>query len=235
MSLLRSLAVGCAGVVLAGALSAQAPIERVPPPPPVDAPSQPAYAPPPGPGYAPPANPGYAPPPGPGYAPPPPQPGAGAEPPGVADAFAGLTSQPAAHSSFTFDRDMLQAILGKEPIALNSVTVTNYRYHEPAFYVPEALAALRAAYRAAGWKHLVDAHATPREQATPLKPITDLWLHYHGTEIDDVAVLIRAPKQMNVIEVSGMLRPLDLVHLGGKFGIPKVDPDAVMVPEGPGR
>ena len=158
-----------------------------------------------------------------------------AEPPGIADALAGLTSQPATHTAFTFDRDMLQSMLGPQNFALNAVTVTNYRYREPAFYVPEAFAALTQAYSAAGWKHLVEAHVSPREQVTPLKPITDLWLHFHGAEIDNVAVLIRAPKQMNLIEVSGMMRPLDLLHLGGHFGIPKVDPDAVMVPAPPGR
>ena len=164
-------------------------------------------------------------------------PGAGSpyEPPGVAEAFAGLTSQPGSHSAFTFDRDMLQGILGQQAVGLNAVTVQYFRYHEPAFYVPEAMQALTASYNAAGWKHMVEANVSPREQATPLKPITDLWLHFHGAEIDDLAVLIRAPKQMNVIEVSGMLRPLDLVHLGGHFGIPKVDPGAVMVPAPPGR
>lgn len=130
---------------------------------------------------------------------------------------------------------MLASMFGNQPYGLSSVTVENYRFHEPAFYVPEELAALSAAYNAAGWKHLVDAHVTPREQALPEKPITDLWLHFHGAEIDDVAVLIRAPRQMNMIEVSGMLRPLDLLHLAGRFGIPRVDPDAVMVPAPPGR
>ncbi len=156
-------------------------------------------------------------------------------PPGVAEAMAGLTSQPASHSAFTFDRDMLQAMLGQQAVGLNAVTVENYRFQQPAFYVPEALAALAGSYNAAGWKHLMEAHVSPREQASPLKPITDLWLHFHGTEFDAVAILIRAPKQMNVIQVSGMLRPLDLMRLGGHFGIPKVDPDAVMVPAPPGR
>ncbi len=166
---------------------------------------------------------------------PPPPAGSPYEPPGVAEAYAGLTSQPGSHTAFTFDRDMLQGMLGQQAAGLNAVTVQNYRYREPAFYVPEALAALTASYNAAGWKHMVEANVSPREQVTPLKPITDLWLHFHGAEIDDVAVLIRAPKQMNVIEVSGMLRPLDLMHLGGRFGIPKVDPGAVMVPAPPGR
>jgi hypothetical protein len=76
----------------------------------------------------------------------------------------------------------------------------------------------------------VDQNAGPRDSASPAKPLTDLWLHFKGAEIDDVAVLVRAPKQMSVIEVSGALRPLDLIHLSGHFGIPKVDPGAVMVP-----
>jgi hypothetical protein len=40
---------------------------------------------------------------------------------------------------------------------------------------------------------------------------------------------------MNVVHVSGLLRPMDLVHISGHFGIPKVDPGAVMVPAPPGR
>lgn len=175
------------------------------------------------------------PPPSPGYPPPAPVAGSPYEPPGVAEAFAGLTSQPGSHTAFTFDRDMLESMLGRQAVGLNAVTVQNFRYREPVFYVPEALAALTGSYNAAGWKHLVEANVSPREQATPAKPITDLWMHFRGAEIDDVAILIRAPKQMNVIEVSGLLRPLDLVHLGGHFGIPKVDPDAVMVPAPPGR
>lgn len=164
--------------------------------------------------------------------PPPPGP---LQPPGVARAFSDLTSQPATRSSFTLDRDTLHAILGNQPAEIHAVTVTDYHYGERVFYVPEALAALRAAYSAAGWKHLVEANVSPREEASPEKPITDLWFHFHGAEIDDIAVLVRSPREMDVIDVSGLLRPLDLIHLGGHFGIPKVDPDAVMVPAPPGR
>lgn len=214
-----------AAAALTGIMCAQAPVERVPPPSAVD----PSYVPPP-PAYAAPLTDGPTRPAYPG-----PPAGGAPQPPGVAEAFADLTSQPATHSSFTLDRDMLRAVLGNQLIALNAVTVTNYHYQAPAFYVPEALAALRGAYGTAGWKHLVEAHVTPREDATPLKPITDVWLHFRGAEIDDVAVLIRASRQMNVVQVSGLFRPLDLVHLGGHFGIPKVDPDTVMVPAPPGR
>ncbi|HVG26649.1 MAG TPA: hypothetical protein VM865_03500 [Acidobacteriaceae bacterium] len=158
------------------------------------------------------------------------------QPPGVAEALAGITSAPSTHTAVTFDRDMLGSILGERPVAaLNGVTVESFRFHEPAFYIPENMAALQADFDAAGWKHLVEAGVDPRASATPDKPVTDMWFHMHGAEIDGLTVLIRAPRQMNVIEVSGLLRPLDLIHLGGHFGIPKVDPGTVMVPAPPGH
>jgi hypothetical protein len=163
------------------------------------------------------------------------------EPAGVAEALRNLTSEQANHTSFTFDHDMLQSAVGflndgeGPPIQLNSITVQNYRYHEPAFYIPENMHALVASFDAAGWKHLVDQHVSSRDAASPRKPLTDLWLHFSGADIDNVMVLVRGARQMSVIDVSGQLRPLDLVHLSGHFGIPKVDPDAVMVPAPPGK
>lgn len=163
------------------------------------------------------------------------------EPAGVEDALRNMTSEQANHTSFTFDHDMLQSAVGflndgqGPPMQLNSITVENYHYHEPAFYIPERMHALVASFDAAGWKHLVDQHAPPRDATAPRRTLTDLWLHFSGADIDNVMVLVRGAKQMSVIEVSGQLRPLDFVHLSGHFGIPKVDPDAVMVPAAPGK
>ncbi len=155
-------------------------------------------------------------------------------------AFSNLADQPATHTGFVFDRSMMQMAQGflesggmdakRAVAAVTSISFDTYKYPQPAFYTPEAMASLVAAYRAAGWKHLVDGNQTPANSAQPRSNITDLWLHFSGADIDDVTVLIRAPKTMNVIQVAGDLRPLDLVHLGGHFGIPKVDPNAVMVP-----
>lgn len=163
------------------------------------------------------------------------------QPAGVEGALRNLTSEHATHTSFTFDHDMLQSAAGflgddaGPPAQLNSLTVENYRYSERAFYLPESMHALVDAYSAAGWKHLVDQNVSTREAASPTKPLTDLWLHFVGADIDGVTVVVRGVKQMSVIEVTGMLRPLDLVHLSGHFGIPKVDPNAVMVPAPPGK
>jgi hypothetical protein len=166
------------------------------------------------------------------------------QPHGAREALDNMASQPATHTAFTLDKDALQTaggLLDSQPgadraiAALNSITFENFRYHQAAFYIPESMASLVAAYNRAGWKHLVNQNVSPREATTPHGQLTDLWLHFHGAEIDDVTVLIRSPKNMSLIEVSGALRPLDLVHLSGHFGIPKVDPDAVMVPAPPGK
>lgn len=151
-----------------------------------------------------------------------------------------LADQPGSHTGFVFDRNMLglaQGVLesggmdaGRAAVALTGVQVDRYSYQQPAFYSPEAMGQLVAQYQAQGWKHLVNANASPGESAQPRGMITDLWLHFSGADIDALTVLTRSAKQMNVVQVNGDLRPLDLVHLSGHFGIPKVDPGAVMVP-----
>jgi hypothetical protein len=49
--------------------------------------------------------------------------------------------------------------------------------------------------------------------------------------IRDIAVLLVGAKELNFISVSGSITPLDLLHLSGHFGIPKMDGGAVV----PGR
>ena len=168
------------------------------------------------------------------------------QPPGVTQSLNQLADQPATHVGFTFDRAMLDFAgsfidNGSGPesrraaAAINSITVDTYHYPQPAFYTPEVMASIIGIYHAAGWKHLVDANASPARSASPHSSITDLWLHFNGPEIDDVTVLVRGPRDMNLIQLSGTLRPLDLVHLSGHVGIPRVDPNAVMVPAPDGR
>jgi hypothetical protein len=161
-------------------------------------------------------------------------------PPGVSESLGGLADQPATHTGVVFDRSMMQiaqSVLQSGGIdadraaaALTSISFDTYRYKEPAFYTPETMAAIIAAYHRAGWKHLVNGNQTPANSAQPRSVITDVWLHFTGADIDRVTVLTRATKDMNLIQVAGDLRPLDLIHLSGHFGIPKVDPNAVMVP-----
>ena len=174
------------------------------------------------------------------YAAPAPPPPAAASAP-APDIFAGLADEPATHTGMVFDRtemQVAQALLQgngldakRAAAALTGIAFDTYHYARPAFYTPEAMNALLAGYKSAGWKHLVNGKQTAANTAEPEHPVTDLWLHFSGTNIDALTVMTRASKTMNVVRITGDLRPLDLLHLGGKFGIPKVDPNAVMVPD----
>jgi hypothetical protein len=160
-------------------------------------------------------------------------------------ALMNLADQPATHTSFSFDRSELQIAqnllesngmdANRAPAALTGISVDNFRYPRPAFYIPETMASIIANYHAAGWKHLVNANQTPANTAQPHSTVTDLWLRFAGPDITGITVLTRSPRDMSVIQISCELRPLDLVHLSGHFGIPKVDPNAVMVPAPNGR
>jgi hypothetical protein len=161
-------------------------------------------------------------------------------PAGITNSLSNLADQPATHTGLVFDRSMIQIAQGllqqggldsdRAAAALTSISFDTYRYREPAFYTPETMAAIIESFHRAGWKHLVNGNQTPANMAQPRTAITDVWLHFSGADIDHVTVLVRASKDMNLIQVAGDLRPLDLIHLSGHFGIPKVDPNAVMVP-----
>jgi hypothetical protein len=177
------------------------------------------------------------------------QPYAGPPPPpppfDIQGALMNLADQPATHTSFSFDRSELQIAqnllasggldANHAAAALTGISVDNYRYPRPAFYTPETMDAIIASYNAAGWKHLVNANQNSANTAQPRNTVTDLWLHFAGADITGVTVLTRSPRDMSVIQIACELRPLDLVHLSGHFGIPKVDPNAVMVAAPPGR
>jgi hypothetical protein len=160
-------------------------------------------------------------------------------------ALMNLADQPATHFSVSLDRAELQAAqnllvsggldANRAAAALTGFSVDNYHYPRPAFYTPETMAAIIAGYHAAGWKHLVNANQTPANTAQPHSTVTDLWLRFAGPDITGVTVLTRSPQNMSVVQVTCELRPLDLVHLSGHFGIPRIDPNAVMVPAPDGR
>jgi len=152
-----------------------------------------------------------------------------------------MTDEPATHTGFNFDRSMMQVAqdllqsngmdAGHAATAITGVNVDTYHYQRPAFYEPEALNGLKHIYDAAGWKHLVDATSKGGNPSQPSGMITDLWLHFNGPNINAVTVLTRSSQEMTVVQLTGSLRPLDLLHLSGHFGIPHVDPNAVMVPD----
>jgi hypothetical protein len=121
------------------------------------------------------------------------------------------------------DDDLRRVIAG-----VNGVSVHSYRFPRPGMYDPELLSAVRQQYREAGWKHMVGKHD---KEGGP--GATDLWIHFQKNAISNIAVLLAGQNQLNFIAVSGSISPIDLLHLAGHFGIPKIE-DGPVVPA-PGR
>jgi hypothetical protein len=84
-------------------------------------------------------------------------------------------------------------------------------------YDPDALKSVKQEYHAAGWKQLVN----NREKNGP--GVTELWVRVDHEAICDIAILVTRSTEVTFISISGSISPLDLSHLGGHFGIPKIE------------
>jgi hypothetical protein len=117
------------------------------------------------------------------------------------------------------NEDLRRVIAG-----LNGISVHSYHFPGPGMYDPEALSSVKEEYHAAGWKQLMNNHAKDGGPG-----VTDLWIRFENNAISDIAILVARSNEVNFIVISGSISPLDLTHLGGHFGIPKIE-GGVVVP-----
>src|SRR5215475_11226156 len=116
------------------------------------------------------------------------------------------------------DQDLRRVVAG-----VDGVSVHEFRFHGAASYDPEELNAVTQEYHAAGWKRLVSNHS---KNGYPGE--TDLWLHFENNAVRKIAILHAGESQVDFVEVSGSISPLDLLHLAGHFGIPKIEGGVVL-------
>jgi hypothetical protein len=158
----------------------------------------------------------------------------------VPEGMSTLGSNAIFHTDITFNQSMIHAMAqslpdDEKPIAakLKSVTVHTYRYAAPGLYDPAALEAVRAQVSALGWEHVITHHpqakpaaAAPTADAVPHDLTnTDVWIHTGGENVDGAIVLVANAKNIHLVYVDGIVSPLDILHLRGKFGIPKFNDD----------
>jgi hypothetical protein len=152
----------------------------------------------------------------------------------VPEGIAALGQNASSRTEFTLDHSMLvlasKLDKGNEDLrrviaGVNGISVHSFRFSGTVLYEPAIMDSIGQQYREAGWQHLVDKHKGDGGLTT------DLWIHMDHASIRDVAVLFVGARDLNFISVSGSITPLDLLHLSGHFGIPKMDGGAVA----PGR
>lgn len=100
---------------------------------------------------------------------------------------------------------------------VDGISVHRFKFQGPGMYDPQLLNAIRADYSQAGWQHLADVH-----QKYGYPQGTDLWLHLEHNTVRNIAFLIIRPDQVAFVSVSGSISPIDLLHLAGHFGIPRI-------------
>jgi hypothetical protein len=101
---------------------------------------------------------------------------------------------------------------------ISGISVHDYHFPQPWTFDPEVLNSVKQEYQAAGWKQLVSKHEKGEGRG-----VTDLWIRFENKAISNVAILFARSNEVNFIVVSGSISPLDLSHLGGHFGIPKIE------------
>jgi len=151
----------------------------------------------------------------------------------IPQGIAALRQGASSKTEFTLDHSMLVFASKLDPdnedlrrviAGVNGVSVHSYRFPGPWMYDSEALGSVKEEYHAAGWRQLMNNHD---KNGSP--GVSDLWVRFENNAISDIAILLARSNEVNFIVVSGSISPLDLSHLGGHFGIPKIE-GGVMVP-----
>ena len=110
------------------------------------------------------------------------------------------------------DSDFRRVIAG-----VDGVSVHHFRFPGDGMYDPRILADVRQQYRTAGWQHISASHSRDGGAGA-----TDIWVRLDNTTVRNVAVLFAGQNQVNFVSVSCSISPIDLIHLGGHFGIPQI-------------
>jgi hypothetical protein len=100
---------------------------------------------------------------------------------------------------------------------LNAIYVRNYEFSEPGQYTPEDLKTIRQQFLGPDWNPMVKVRSKKGEGDT------DVYVKMVGNEVKGMFVLDAEPKELDMVYISGSIRPEDLKQLSGNFGIPNIN------------
>lgn len=139
----------------------------------------------------------------------------------------------ASKSEFTFDHSMLVLASKLQPdnedlrrviAGVSGVSVHRYRFSSARQYDDATLRSVGDEYHAAGWMRVLNKRE--KDSGTGM---TSVWIRLENNAISNVAVLLAKANEVDFAEISGSISPVDISHLGGHFGIPKIE-GGVVVP-----
>ncbi len=130
-------------------------------------------------------------------------------------------------TEFTLDHSMLILASKLDPnnedlrrviAGVSGVSVHNFRYAKPGTFDPQAVESVREDYRSVGWKQVMN-----KSEKNGGTGLTDVWVRLENNAISNVAILVAKSNEVDFFVVSGSISPIDIAHLGGHFGLPKIE------------
>jgi hypothetical protein len=100
---------------------------------------------------------------------------------------------------------------------LDAIYVRNYEFSEPGQYEPDDLKTIRQQFLGPDWNPIVKVRSKKGEGDT------DVYVKMVGNEVKGMFVLNAEPKELDMVFISGSIRPEDLKQLSGNFGIPNMN------------
>jgi len=100
---------------------------------------------------------------------------------------------------------------------LNAIYVRSYEFSEPGQYTPEDLKTIRQQFLGPDWNPMVKVRSKKGEGDT------DVYVKMVGNEVKGMFVLDAEPKELDMVYISGSIRPEDLKQLSGNFGVPNLN------------
>lgn len=100
---------------------------------------------------------------------------------------------------------------------LNAIYVRNYEFSQTGQYSADDLREIRRQFIGPEWNPIVRTHSKNGSDDT------GVYIKMVHGEVQGMFVLDAEPKELNMVYISGSIRPDELKKLGGNFGIPNID------------
>jgi len=116
---------------------------------------------------------------------------------------------------FLSDGDAKQAEVKKLVGGLKGVFVRSLKFDKEGQYSTADVEAIRTQLKGAGWQSMVDVHSTKAGGDN-----AGVYMRSDGKKMTGLVVLAFEPKELTIVNISGVIDPSQIQALSGTLGIP---------------
>jgi Domain of unknown function (DUF4252) len=120
-------------------------------------------------------------------------------------------------SKFLSNDDEDEAQVKKLIEGLKGIYVKSFEFKNPGEYSPADVEAFRSQLRTPEWQRIVGVRS--KEDGENV----DVYIQSGAKSIGGLAIIATEPKELTLVNIVGPIDLDSLSHLGGQFGIPKVE------------